>query len=159
MLFRSTFAHAYEALAGYDGGLLHGEAVAIGIALDTLYSAAQGLLPRQDAERVIALLTALGFALDHPALQALDVDTALADFREHLGGALSIPLLAGIGLVAVFAGAANTPLACTLMAIELFGGGVGVYAALACATSYACSGHHGIYRAQRVDAPKHRPVS
>jgi H+/Cl- antiporter ClcA len=72
--------------------------------------------------------------------------------------ALPVPLLAGIGLVAVFAGAANTPLACTLMAMELFGSGVGVYAALACAASYACSGHHGIYRAQRVDAPKHRPV-
>jgi len=72
--------------------------------------------------------------------------------------ALPAPLLAGIGLVAVFAGAANTPLACTLMAMELFGSGVGVYAALACAASYACSGHHGIYRAQRVDAPKHRPV-
>ena len=73
--------------------------------------------------------------------------------------ALPAPLLAGIGLVAVFAGAANTPLACTLMAMELFGSGVGAYAALACAASYACSGHHGIYRAQRVDAPKHRPVS
>jgi len=88
-------AHKLEELS--HSQLSHGEAVAIGIALDTLYSAAQGLLPGKDAERVIALLTALGFALDHPALQALDVDTALADFREHLGGELSIPLLAGIG--------------------------------------------------------------
>ncbi|MFO1235316.1 MAG: hypothetical protein U1E47_09860 [Rivihabitans pingtungensis] len=52
----------------------------------------------------------------------------------------------------MFAGAANTPLACTLLAIELFGGGIGLFAALACAASYACSGHQGIYRAQRLEA-------
>lgn len=71
---------------------------------------------------------------------------------------LPAPLLAALGLAAVFAGAANTPLACTLLAIELFGGGIGLFAALACAASYACSGHQGIYRAQRLEAPKHRPA-
>lgn len=59
-------------------------------------------------------------------------------------------LLAALGFVAVFAGAANTPIACTVMALELFGPGIGVYAALACAVSYLFSGHSGIYRAQRV---------
>ena len=64
-------------------------------------------------------------------------------------------LLAAVGFVGVFAGAANTPLACTLMAIELFGGQVGLYALLACTVSYLFSGHNGIYRAQRIGQPKH----
>jgi H+/Cl- antiporter ClcA len=65
---------------------------------------------------------------------------------------LDVPfaLLAAVGFVAVFAGAANTPIASTLMAVELFGAEVGVFAALACVMSYVCSGHAGIYRAQRV---------
>ena len=89
--------------------------------------------------------------------------TPLFAIGATLGNALAAllplpaPLLAALGLAAVFAGAANTPLACTLLAIELFGGGIGLFAALACAASYACSGHQGIYRAQRLEAPKHRP--
>ena len=69
---------------------------------------------------------------------------------------LPIPLLAGIGFVAVFAGAANTPIASTLMAMELFGAQVGPYAALACVLSYLFSGHTGIYRSQRAGHAKHR---
>ncbi|WP_167219495.1 FAD-dependent oxidoreductase, partial [Burkholderia sp. Tr-860] len=66
-----------------------------------------------------------------------------------------IPVLAGLGLVAVFAGAANTPVASTIMAIELFGADIAVYAALACVVAYLFSGHTGVYRAQRVDHAKH----
>ena len=62
---------------------------------------------------------------------------------------LPFALLAGLGFVAVFAGAANTPIACTVMAIELFGPEIGPYAALACVVSYLFSGHTGIYHAQR----------
>ncbi|WP_374582816.1 chloride channel protein [Pseudoduganella sp.] len=64
---------------------------------------------------------------------------------------LPFPLLAALGFVAVFAGAANTPLACTVMAMELFGPEIGPYAALACAVAYMFSGQSGIYRAQRRD--------
>ena len=64
--------------------------------------------------------------------------------------------LAALGFVGVFAGAANTPLACTIMAMELFGSGIGVHAALACVLSYLASGHAGIYRAQRIGHAKHR---
>ncbi|MGK5023518.1 voltage-gated chloride channel family protein [Janthinobacterium sp. RB2R34] len=71
---------------------------------------------------------------------------------------LPIPLLAGMGFVAVFAGAANTPIASTLMAMELFGAEVGVYAAIACVVSYLFSGHTGIYRSQRIGHAKHRPT-
>jgi H+/Cl- antiporter ClcA len=69
---------------------------------------------------------------------------------------LPFAMLAGIGFVAVFAGAANTPLASTIMAIELFGPQIGPYAALACVAAYLCSGHCGIYRSQRVGLLKHR---
>lgn len=60
-------------------------------------------------------------------------------------------LLAAVGFVAVFAGATNTPLACTVMGIELFGTGALVYVALGCAISYVFSAHRGIYESQRVD--------
>jgi len=67
---------------------------------------------------------------------------------------LPIPLLAGLGFVAVFAGAANTPIASTLMAMELFGSEIGLYALIACVVSYLFSGQAGIYRAQRIDQSK-----
>ena len=87
--------------------------------------------------------------------------TPLFYIGATLGNALA-PLLhmpfawlAALGFVAVFAGAANTPLACTLMAMELFGTGIGVPALLACVVSYLVSGHAGIYKAQRTGQQKH----
>jgi len=88
-------AHKLEELAG--GDLRHGEAVAIGIALDSIYSHQVALLSELDLHRILTLLDDLGFCLFHPALSWLDVQHALDDFREHLGGELSIPLLGGIG--------------------------------------------------------------
>ena len=67
---------------------------------------------------------------------------------------LPVALLAGMGFVAVFAGATNTPLACTIMAMELFGSTCGVYVAIACVTSYLVSGHNSIYQSQVVGEPK-----
>jgi H+/Cl- antiporter ClcA len=61
-----------------------------------------------------------------------------------------------MGFVAVFAGATNTPLACMLMGIELFGAECGVYVAIACVVSYLISGHTGIYTKQRVGEMKGR---
>jgi H+/Cl- antiporter ClcA len=84
-----------------------------------------------------------------------------ATLGNALAPLLDVPfaLLAGIGFVAVFAGAANTPIASTLMAMELFGAEIGVFACLACVMSYVCSGHSGIYRAQRVAHRKaHTPA-
>lgn len=60
-------------------------------------------------------------------------------------------LLAAVGFVAVFAGATNTPLACTIMGIELFGTGGMAYLAVGCAVSYVFSAQRGIYEAQRLD--------
>jgi H+/Cl- antiporter ClcA len=73
-----------------------------------------------------------------------------------LAGPLGVSpeLLAALGLVAVFAGATNTPLACTIMGVELFGSGAFVYLAVACVVSYVFSSHRSIYETQRIDTPK-----
>ncbi|SDW76357.1 H+/Cl-antiporter ClcA [Lutibacter oricola] len=68
---------------------------------------------------------------------------------------LPMGLLAGMGFVAVFAGATNTPIACTIMGIELFGIESGVFIALACSTAYLFSGHSGVYSSQIIGRPKH----
>ena len=73
----------------------------------------------------------------------------------HVAGplvGLPVALGAAVGLVAVFAGATKTPLACTLLAVELFGGGELALFAVACFTSYLASGTGGIYSAQRQPA-------
>ncbi|WP_213278643.1 voltage-gated chloride channel family protein [Chryseobacterium indologenes] len=88
--------------------------------------------------------------------------TPLFFIGATLGSALSlfIPLpfglLAGMGFVAVFAGATNTPLACMLMGIELFGAECGVYVAIACVASYLLSGHNSIYTQQKIGESKNR---
>ena len=94
-------AHRLETLTRYH--LRHGEAVAIGIALDARYSVLSGLLPEGNEERICFLLEHVGFKLWHPALETinsagkLDVIQGLTDFREHLGGELTITLLTALG--------------------------------------------------------------
>ncbi|HEY8893746.1 MAG TPA: voltage-gated chloride channel family protein [Niastella sp.] len=65
-----------------------------------------------------------------------------------------VDLMAGLGFIAVFAGATNTPVACTIMGVELFGGSYVLYYAVACFTAYYFSGHSGIYLSQRLGHPK-----
>ena len=69
---------------------------------------------------------------------------------------LPLALLAGLGFVAVFAGATHTPIACTIMGMELFGIQSGVYIGITCFTAYFCSGMNGIYDAQMVYGPKYK---
>ncbi|WP_447977221.1 3-dehydroquinate synthase [Candidatus Nitrospira bockiana] len=94
-------AHKLETLSGYS--LRHGEAVAIGIALDTLYSVDIGRLDSRVGEQVLGLFHDLGFSLWSDALAVIGKDgrpallDGLGEFREHLGGELSITLLSGIG--------------------------------------------------------------
>ncbi|PZO74192.1 MAG: voltage-gated chloride channel protein [Sphingomonas taxi] len=86
--------------------------------------------------------------------------TPLFFIGAALGSALAplfgVPtgVFAAIGFVALFAGAANTPLACTFMGIELFGATYAVPIAVACFVAYLCSGHNGIYLSQRVAVAK-----
>jgi H+/Cl- antiporter ClcA len=65
-----------------------------------------------------------------------------------------VQLLAAVGFVAVFAGAANVPLACTIMGVELFGSGVVVPMAVGCVVSYVFSSHRGLYATQRIVVAK-----
>jgi 3-dehydroquinate synthase len=88
-------AHKLEHLT--QNTLNHGEAVAIGIALDTRYSVMAGLLAEGLDERVLRLFERLGFALWHPALREPSLLQGLQDFREHLGGELTVTLLAEVG--------------------------------------------------------------
>ncbi|MEO6851831.1 MAG: voltage-gated chloride channel family protein [Mucilaginibacter sp.] len=86
--------------------------------------------------------------------------TPLFYIGATLGNTLSqlfnapVGLFAALGFIAVFAGATNTPLACTFMGIELFGGEYALYFAIACFTAYFFSGNSGIYTSQRIAVPK-----
>ncbi|AQG79907.1 3-dehydroquinate synthase [Spirosoma montaniterrae] len=91
-------AHKLEQLTDFE--IRHGEAVATGIALDTLYSNQLGWLSDTDTNRVLTTLRTLGFVLYHPQLDADNSATilrGLSEFREHLGGQLTIMLLQAIG--------------------------------------------------------------
>ena len=91
-------AHKLEQLTNFE--LRHGEAVAIGIALDSLYSQQLGWLTGADTNRILTTLRTLGFSLYQPMLDANNSEgilKGLAEFREHLGGQLTIMLLEGIG--------------------------------------------------------------
>ncbi len=94
-------AHKLESLTKHH--VRHGEAVALGMALDARYSVLAGLLPAGEEERICALLEHLGFRLWHPALDlprpngSLAILEGLREFREHLGGELTVTLLEGIG--------------------------------------------------------------
>ena len=81
------------------------------------------------------------------------IGAALGNTLAILSGS-PVDLFAGLGFVAVFAGATNTPLACTIMGAELFGTEYMLYYAIACFTAYYCSGHKGIYTAQRITKHK-----
>ena len=97
-------AHKLESLTSYH--IRHGEAVAIGMALDARYSVLAGLLAPGGEDRICFLLEYLGFDLWHPALQKHNAEggseilVGLREFREHLGGELSITLLTepGVGI-------------------------------------------------------------
>jgi len=94
-------AHKLETATKHD--LRHGEAVAIGIALDSRYSVLVGLLAAGQDERICRLLEDLGFRLWHPALGEetstgrLAILRGLKEFQEHLGGELTVTLLEDIG--------------------------------------------------------------
>ncbi len=92
-------AHKLEQLTNFE--LRHGEAVALGIALDSVYSHLSNRIIEEDAKRIVALLQKVGFATTH-ALLKIENETSpllqgLQEFREHLGGRLTIMLLAAIG--------------------------------------------------------------
>lgn len=88
-------AHKLEQLTDYE--IRHGEAVALGLALDVTYAELSGLLPAATAEDIRGLLRQLGFTLSHPRLADPALLDGLEEFREHLGGELTVTLIRGVG--------------------------------------------------------------
>lgn len=89
-------AHKLEAMSDFE--LRHGEAVAVGVAVDTVYSSLIHGFPAEDVDRVLTSLEQLGLLIDHPALQQTEVlFDGLEEFRQHLGGRLTLTMLAAIG--------------------------------------------------------------
>jgi 3-dehydroquinate synthase len=94
-------AHKLEQLTNFK--FSHGEAVAVGVALDTIYSRRTARLTASGCQRVLTLLETLGLPLWHPMLDARDsngrrlVYAGLEEFREHLGGRLTVLLLRDLG--------------------------------------------------------------
>jgi H+/Cl- antiporter ClcA len=154
---------SYPPLRPFCGGILVAMAIQAcgttkysGLGIPTIVSAFNTQLPPWDFAAKIGF-TALSLGSGFKGGEV----TPLFYIGATLGNSIApltilpAPLLAGMGFVAVFAGAANTPLASTLMAIELFGAAAGSYAGIACICSYLCSGHAGIYRSQRIGSSKY----
>jgi H+/Cl- antiporter ClcA len=147
---------AYAPLRPVMGGVVVAVAVwamgsqrYIGLGIPVIVEAFQHPLPVWDwAGKFVFTVASLGTGFKGGEV------TPLFYIGATLGNALApllqlpFSMLAGIGFVAVFAGAANTPLASTVMAIELFGPEIGPFAALGCVVAYLFSGHTGIYKAQ-----------
>ena len=148
---------AYAPLRPLIGGLVVALAVwllgtdrYIGLGIPTIVDALKQPLPAYDFLGKMAF-TIVSLGTGFKGGEVTPLFFIGATLGNALGPLLHQPavLLAAIGFVAVFAGAANTPIASTLMAMELFGADIGVYAAIACVVAYLFSGHAGIYRAQR----------
>jgi 3-dehydroquinate synthase len=88
-------AHKLEQIDGYQ--IRHGEAVALGMALDSIYSFLENRLPKSELERILGLLCSLGFEMFHEGLLTPELMDGLMEFREHLGGQLTVMLLERIG--------------------------------------------------------------
>lgn len=154
----------YPPLRPFVGGVIVALAVwamgttkYIGLGIPTIVDSFETQLPMADfAIKMIFTIITLSAGFKGGEV------TPLFFIGATLGSALSLfiplptALLAGMGFVAVFAGATNTPIACSMMAIELFGVESGVYVAIACVVSYLLSGHTSIYNRQAVGEPKNK---
>ena len=155
---------AYAPLRPVIGGILVAVSVwllgttkYIGLGLPTIAASFTETLPAYDfALKILLTALTLGAGFKGGEVTPLFFIGATLGNALHAFIPLPLSLLAGMGFVAVFAGAANTPLACTLMAIELFGAEAGVFAGIACVVSYLFSGHSGIYSAQVIGESKTR---
>ncbi len=135
------------------GGLVNIALVAIvgrayvGLSLPLIDHTLAGHAPAGGAFALKLVFTALALGFGYPGGEV----TPLFVIGATLGGALAGPLhvavrtLGSVGFVAVFAGAANVPVACTVMGMELFGARAGLAVAVGCVAAYLCSSHDGLY--------------
>jgi H+/Cl- antiporter ClcA len=171
-LFFTCFTHAigrtfkryisYPPLRPFIGGVIIASAVLlplrsgidtlryIGLGIPTIAASFNQRLPRYDFAAKLAF-TSITLGAGFKGGEVTPLFYIGATLGNALSSILPLPssLLAAMGFVAVFAGAANTPIASTLMAYELFGPRAAAFAAIACVVSYLCSGTKGIYRTQR----------
>lgn len=161
-IFKSKIT--YPPLRPFIGGLIIvlavwaiGTTKYIGLGIPTIVYAFDHSLPSYDfaLKMVFTIITLSAGFKGGEVTPLFFIGAALG---SALSGIIPLPteLLAGMGFVGVFAGATNTPLACIVMAIELFGSECGVYVAIACTVAYFFSGHSSIYGAQIIGEPKNR---
>lgn len=164
-IFRSKIK--YPPLRPFVGGLILilcvlalGSTKYIGLGIPSIVQSFEQPLPA-DAFAIKLALTVITLAAGFKGGEVTPLFFIGAALGSAMAMVLPLPvaLLAGMGFVAVFAGATNTPLACSVMAMELFGSSCGIYAAVACIVSYLLSGHTGIYEKQVIGEAKHQRFS
>ncbi|SEJ28977.1 H+/Cl-antiporter ClcA [Cyclobacterium xiamenense] len=159
-----TRSIAYPPLRPAVGGLLiavlvylMGTTKYIGLGIPTIVEAFSESLPWYDfLVKLMKTAITLGSGFKGGEVTPLFYIGATLGNALSTGIPLPVALLAGMGFVGVFSGATNTPLACTLMGIELFGAESGVFIGLACVLAYLFSGHSSIYSSQVIGSPKQR---
>ena len=153
---------AFEPLRPFVGGLIIallvfvvGHTRYIGLGVPTIVDAFTVELPSYDFMAKI-IFTAITLGAGYKGGEVTPLFFVGATLGNALSGVIPLPmdLLAGCGFVAVFAAAANTPLACLLMGIELFGSGSASFIGLACVVAFLFSSHTGIYKSQLVGYSK-----
>lgn len=151
---RPFLGGAIVAVAVFSIGTTHTRRF-LGLGIPEIVAAFHAILPLYDFAAK-TLFTAVTLGMGFKGGEVTPLFFIGATMGNALSHVLPLPsgLLAGMGFVAVFAGAANTPIASTLMAVELFGAEAGAYAGIACILSYLFSGHSGIYTAQRIGRSK-----
>ncbi len=154
---------AYPPLRTVAGGLIViamtlvlGKQEYLGLSLPLIQNTMNGVgvEPLAFLLKVIFTAVTLGTGFVGGEVTPLFVMGATAGYSFGLVLGVDPAFMAALGFVAVFAGATNTPLACTIMAVELFGGGSILYVGLACFVAYLASGHRGIYGTQQINTPK-----
>lgn len=123
----------------------------IGLGVPTIVDAFTQELPSYDFLAKI-IFTAITLGAGYKGGEVTPLFFVGATLGNALSGVIPLPmdLLAGCGFVAVFAAAANTPIACLLMGIELFGSGASTFIGLACVVAFLFSSHTGIYKSQLI---------
>ncbi len=155
---------SYPPLRPFVGGIIVALAVLalgttkyIGLGIPTIVQSFDMQLPAYDFA-IKLILTVITLAAGFKGGEVTPLFFIGATLGNALGFFIPLPigLLAGMGFVAVFAGATNTPIACSIMAIELFGVECGMYVSIACVVSYLLSGHTSIYGRQVIGEAKNQ---
>lgn len=160
-LFKKTIS--YPPLRPLIGGILIASAIwmmgttkYIGLGIPTIVQSFEQSLPAYDfALKIIFTIVTLSAGFKGGEVTPLFFIGALLGNALSVWIPLPLALLSGMGFVAVFAGATNTPIACSIMAMELFGIDVGFYTFIACSIAYLISGNHSIYSQQLKSQSKY----